>query len=681
MRDIKVRIKKNTSLVPPLIITRGSLGWLIFSLVLAISWHIPHTPIWALATVPVLLAWRYRLFQQKKPLPSRAIRVALTLAVFGGIVISYHSYLGRDPGITAVILLSTLKLFELKSQRDFMFVIILCYFLVFGIFLYDQTIQGLAFMVVAVILITAAVLRLNHGERQPVRVKFLVKSGFRFFLYAIPFMIVLFALFPRTSVPLWNLGQDSDNAGIAGFNDSVYPGQFAELAASDKTAFRVSFPDGNMPETKDLYFRGLVLWFTDGKGWFQGIMRPVGDRRMDSAGDTVIRQEITLDPHLERWLFALETPVVIPRRTRVLPGRIFQSNWPITRVIRYEVESALRPAKVEPLTEQYRRWSLQLPRDWKSPIIDLARKWRNEVSSDAEVVQAALNYFETSGFEYSLTPSIMDPAQPLEDFLFNKRKGFCEHYAAAFTLLMRAADIPARMIAGYQGGVYNSVGGYLVVLQSDAHAWAEVWLNDRWQRVDPTAVVAPERIQFGAESSRSLSNLGTLKGDARTEAAEQAMRKTFFERVARFFKDHWDNINIKWEVWIMTYDRSRQRDFLENIGLTSIGKWSLILMLLIIVPALFFLLSFLLKRRTMATDPLQKLYRSFYRKTAKKGIKPAVWEGPLDFQVRAVDAFPHKTDEIRRIIDVYIIHRYGKMPATKAALKGLTRMVRRFKLK
>lgn len=279
MRDIKVKIKKDTSLVPPLLITRGSLGWLIFSLVLAVSWHIPHIPIWALATVPILLTWRYRLFLHKKPLPSLAVRVALTLAVFGGVVASYHSYLGRDPGITAVILLSTLKLFELKSQRDFMFVIFLCYFLVFGIFLYDQTIQGLAFMVIAVILITSAVLRLNHGERQPVRVKFLVKSGFRFFLYAIPFMIVLFALFPRTSVPLWNLGQDSGKAGIAGFNDSVYPGQFAELASSDKTAFRVSFPDDNMPEIKDLYFRGLVLWFTDGKGWFQGVMRSVGDRR------------------------------------------------------------------------------------------------------------------------------------------------------------------------------------------------------------------------------------------------------------------------------------------------------------------------------------------------------------------------------------------------------------------
>lgn len=680
MQDIEIETKKDTSLVPPLIITRGSLGWLIFALALAVSWHVPHTPLWALAVVPVLLTWRYRLFLRKKPLPSRAVRVALTLAAFGGVVVSYSSYLGRDPGITAVIILSTLKLFELKSQRDFMFVIFLSYFLVFGIFLYDQTIQGLAFMVVAVILITSAVLRLNHGERQPVRVKFLVKSGFRFFLYAIPFMIVLFAFFPRTSVPLWNLGQDSGKQGIAGFNDSIYPGQFAELATSDKTAFRVSFPDENMPKIKDLYFRGLVLWFTDGKGWFQGVMRSVGDRRMDSPGDTVIRQEITLDPHLDRWLFALDTPVVIPRRTRVLPGRIFQSYWPVTRVIRYDVDSVILPGKSEPLTEQYKRWALQLPKDWKSPMIDLVRGWREAASSDADVVRAALNYFETSGFEYSLAPGTMDPDQPLEDFLFNQRKGFCEHFAAAFTLLMRAAEIPARMVAGYHGGVYNTVGGYLVVLQSDAHAWAEVWLNDRWQRVDPTAVVAPERIQFGAETSRSLSNMGDLRGDERAEAAERAMRKSFFEKVARFFKDHWDNINIKWEVWIMTYDRFRQRDFLESIGLTGIGEWSLIIMLLIIIPALFFLLSLLLKRRTLSTDPLQKLYRAFYRKTAKKGIKPALWEGPLDFQVRAVDAFPHKKAEIRGITDLYINHRYGRMPVTKEVLKTLKRLVRRFKV-
>jgi len=681
MKFIKLKIQRKASLVPPLIITRGSLGWLMASLALAVSWHIPHTPAWVLLAVPLLLTWRYRLFVLKRPLPSRAVRVALTLAAFGGVVISYSSYLGRDPGITAVIVMGSLKLFELKTQRDFMFIIFLCYFLVFGIFLYDQTIQGLTFMVAAVIVITAAVLRLNHGERQPVKIKFLVKSGFRFFLYSLPFMLVLFALFPRTSVPLWHLGEDSGKQGRMGFNDSVFPGQFAELATSDKTAFRVDFPDGNMPEIKDLYFRGLVLWYTNGKGWFQGNMRNIGGRNIAAPDDVLIKHVVTLEPHMDRWMFALEIPVIIPRRVVVLPGRIFQSHWPIGRVIQYTVDSALQPQNHETLDESFRRLSLRLPREWTSPMIDLVREWREAAASDAGVVRAALDYFRNSGFEYSLSPGTMDPNQPLEDFLFNQKKGFCEHYAAAFTLLMRAAGIPARMVAGYHGGTYNSAGGFLVVRQSDAHAWSEVWLDDKWRRVDPTSVVAPERIQFGAEMSRTIADMGALQGDERAAAAERAMRKNFLERVYRFFKDHWDNINIKWEVWIMTYDRFRQRDFLKSIGLSGIGRWSLVIVLIIIIPTLFFLASLLLKRRTLTIDPLRKQYRLFYRKTAKKGITPAAWEGPLDFRVRTVDAFPRNKAEIREISNLYIKLRYGRMPVTKKSLKQLKRLVKGFKVK
>ncbi|MCX6582327.1 MAG: DUF3488 and transglutaminase-like domain-containing protein [Candidatus Aminicenantes bacterium] len=682
MKPVKLKISKNTPVVPPLILSRGALGWLIFALLLAISWHIPHTPIWAVAAAPLMVAWRYRLFVRKQPLPPQAVRIALTLAAFGGVIASYRSYLGRDPGITAVILLSTMKLFELKSQRDFMFVIFLAYFLVFGNFLYDQTIQALAFMIAAVILITAAVLRLNHGEKEPVKVSFLVKSGFRFFLYAIPFMVVLFAFFPRSSVPLWNLPHDSSKHGQVGFNDSVFPGQVAELATSNQTAFRVVFPDDNMPAPRDLYFRGLVLWFTNGKGWSQGILSFLPDRRRTVVDDILIRQEITLEPHYERWLFALDLPVINPRGSRRLPGRVIQGYWPISEVVTYEVASTPQPKYPEPRNEVPRWWALQLPGDWNSPMRELARSWRSAATSDAEVVQAALNYFSSSGFEYTLSPGTLDPQTPLEDFLFNKRKGFCEHYAAAFTLLMRAADIPARMVVGFQGGEVNTVGGYLVVRQSDAHAWSEVWLEGKgWQRVDPTAAASPERIEFGAEMSRTLSAMGRLGEEDRSEAIRLAMRKGFFAKISRFFNDHWDNINIKWEVWIMSYDRFRQRAFLRGVGLADVGRWSYIVVLIVIIPALFFLVSLLLKRQTTAADPLIKLYRQFYAKTAKKGIRPGAWEGPQVFQLRAVDAFPHKAKEIREITDLYIDLRYGRPPLTKQSLKQFKRLVRKFRIK
>jgi hypothetical protein len=673
---------KSAAVLPQLTLSRGATGWLMFGLLLAISWHIPHTPIWVLLAVPVLLYWRYRLMIQKKPLPPRGIRLLLTLAAFVGVLVTYRSYLGRDPGMTALILLSSLKLLELKSQRDFMFVIFLCYFLVFGNFLYSQSIESLAFMVVAVVLITAAVLRLNHGEKQPVKVAFLIKSGFRFFLLSIPFMVVLFLLFPRTTVPLWNLPQDSSEPASMGFNDTVGPGQIAELAASNETAFQVSFPDDNMPAPRDLYFRGLVLWFTNGKWWYQGILRAQLGRWYRTEGDTTIQQDITLKPHFARWLFALDTPVKIPRRALIFPGRIFQAYWPISKVVRYSVVSALHPKEPESITDTHRRWALQLPSDQNSQLFDLARSWRDTASSDTEIVQKALDYFKNNGFVYTLTPGTMDSEAPLEDFLFNKRKGFCEHYAATFTLLMRAAGVPARMVLGYQGGEYNTVGSYLVVRQSDAHAWSEVWLEDKgWQRVDPTAAVSPERVEYGMEVSRTLSSMGPLEDGSRSDAIQRAMRKNFFKKLIRFFEQHWDNINNKWDLWIMTYDRYRQRDILRSLGLSGFSQWGLLGVLFIIIPTLFIAISLLLKRQALSSHPLVRYYQQFYRKTAKKGIKPALWEGPLDFQLRAVDAFPYKKKEIQQVINLYINLRYGQLPVTKESLKQLKRLVHKFNIK
>ena len=671
---------KTSALVPPLTLTKGAAGWLIFSLLLAVSWHVPHTPIWVLAAAPVLVFWRFRLLVQKKPLPPQALRLLLTMGAFVGVLVTYRSYLGRDPGVTALIILSSLKLFELKTQKDFMFIIFLCYFLVFGNFLYSQDIQSLTFMVVAVVLITAAVLRLNHGEKQPVKIVFLVKSGFRFFLLSIPFMVVLFFLFPRTTVPLWNLPQESGKQAVAGFNDQLHPGQIAELAASKKNAFRVTFPNNDMPAPRDLYFRGLVLWFTNGRGWYQGIMRAEFNRHFQEEDQTCIKQVITLEPHFERWLFGLDSPVTAPRYARILPGRVFQTNWAVTKIARYDVVSSLQSKNPETLPGLYRRWALQLPRDRQSQLVDLGRSWAAEGAADREIVQRVLDRFKNERFVYTLKPGTLDKENPLEDFFFNKRQGFCEHFAAVFAILMRAAGIPARVVLGYQGGEYNTVGEYLLVRQSDAHAWCEVWLEgEGWKRVDPTAAVSPQRVEYGMEVSSRMTAEESEGGDA--DALQRAMRRSFFKKVLRFLEQHWDNINNKWDLWIMTYDRYRQRDILEALGLSGINRWSLLVVLLIVIPTLFYALSLLLKRQATAVDPLVKYYRMFYGKTAKIGVKPAPWEGPLDFRLRAVDAFPHKAKSIQRIIDLYIGLRYGKLPVTRESLKQFKRSVKNLNLR
>ncbi len=663
-------------LTPRIPITKGALYWLIFCLLLVTAQHIPHIPVWASLAVLFMAAWRVRAVKRGNPIPTHKVKYLLTAAAVIGVLLTYRSYLGRDPGITALVLLSTLKLLELKTQRDFMFVVFLCYFLVLGNFLYTQSIPALLFMAAAVLLITAATLRLNRREEERVKASSLLKSAGKLFLLSLPFMVILFFLFPRTSGPLWNLPQDPEGRFRSGFNDSIYPGQVAQLASSTFPAFRVTFPDRNMPPHRDLYFRGIVLWFTNGRGWFQGVLASNRPSRLPESGGPVIRQVFTLEPHYRRWLFALDIPIIPPRWSRELPGRIFHTWRLVQRYLSYELVSQLDYQSNEPLEKTHRLWALQLPRNLGIRIKNLALSWRNQAATDEDIVNFAIDYFRNSSFSYTLKPGLMDRMQPFEDFLFNKRKGFCEHFAGAFALLMRAAGVPARVVTGYQGGVYNSVGKYLLVRQSEAHAWCEVWLEGKgWHRVDPTAVVAPERIEYGLEVSRSVSSMDTIDESDRSDAVRRALRKNFFKRLLETFEQYWDTINNKWNLWIMSYDIYRQRSFLKELGIRNRSWLILIVIIVVVITVLLFLISYLLRRKTALSYPLLELYRKFCSRLARAGVTRFTWEGPLDFAKRAVAEFPGSEKEIGQVTRLFVELRYGKSPVDEQSLKQLKKYI------
>jgi len=554
-----------------------------------------------------------------------------------------------------------------------MFIVFMCYFLIFGNFLYDQSLQDLAFMVVAFIFVTAAVLRLNHPQDQPAKPSSLLRFSFKLFLFALPFTVTLFLLFPRAYGPLWNLPRDSRLAK-SGFKNSFRIGQVAELAQSKDPAFKVEFPDNNMPAQKNLYFRGLILWFTNGAVWYQGYVPARVNRSRRTAAEGIL-QRITLHPHNKRWLFVLDRPVLAPRWCRRLPGGIYQSLWNIEAPYRYNVISRV-DAVYNFLPRVERQWALQLPRQRSRRIMALAREWRDRASTDADIIQQAEDFFEKSSFVYSLTPGSLDPEDPLDDFLFNTRKGFCEHYAAAFTYLMRAAGVPARVVAGYQGGEYNPVGNYLEVRQSEAHAWSEVWLEGSgWLRVDPTSWVSPERIEYGMELSQQLTR--GLTDEDRSEAIRKALRGNFFKRALRFLKNHWDNIRYKWDVWIISYDIFRQRNLLSSLGLGRMDRMGMFLAVLIAIPILFFIFSILLKRRTLSSDPLLRLYHLFCLKLGKAGLQRMRWEGPVHFELRAVEKFPGKVEVIHQITYLFVHLRYGRLEQTKLRLKELRAYIRK----
>jgi len=674
--------KKLKPTSPNLPIPAGALTWLMVCLFITIiwhTWHIPELPVWVFLVVIPMSIFSYRRIIKEKPLPAPALRIGLTLASVAGIVLTFGYPLGRDPGIASLILLSSLKLMELKSRRDFMFIVFMCYFLIFGNFLYDQSLPDLTFMIADFILITIAVLRLNHPIKERVKSSYLLKFSLRLFFFALPFTVMLFLLFPRVYGAFWNFPREK-RIYESGFRDSLQPGDVAELALSKTTAFKVEFPDNNMPKQRNLYFRGLVLWFTNGKTWYQGRIPSTIKRNSDYRKKGIL-QYITLQPHNEQWLFALDRPVGVQRWVKTLPGNIYQSIWKLETPYRYGVISRF-DGGLQFLPKVHREWAMQLPTDINPKIIKLGQKWRTNSASDNDVIKQAQDYFQSQGFAYSLSPGQMNPNDPLGDFLFNRRQGFCEHYAAVFTILMRAAGIPSRVVVGYQGGEYNPIGKYLEVRQSDAHAWSEVWLEEKalkgttgWERIDPTAWVSPDRIEYGLEMSLTLSK--QLNDSDRDQAIQDALKGNFFKRIWKFIKNNWENVKYKWDTWIITYDIWRQRDFLRDLGFGRVSRWSLLVIAIIFLFIFLFILSLFMRRKTQSKDPLLKHYQEFCRKLERAGLQRMRWEGPVHFKQRATKKFPQKAGIIQQITNLFVQLRYGKLEISKTRIKELKNHVRK----
>lgn len=657
-------------------IPKNAINWLVLSMTIAIGWHIQNTRWWAVAAAIIIIGLTYRLLIKDLPLPSVNIRVLLTIAAVGGILLSYKAYMGRDPGVTALILLSTLKLMELKTRRDFMISVFLCYFIVFSNFLYEQSMIDLVFTIIATVFITAALFRLNYTTPKTDKIKrgFYFRFSLRLILYGLPFTALLFLLFPRTGGPFLNLAGESLGIHQSGFNDNMQPGEIADMAISRAPAFQVEFPNNNMPSQSNLYFRGAVMWFTDGKRWYQGIMPGVYQRTRSLEGEGIITN-ITLYPHNERWLFTLDYPVAFQGRPRLLPGGIYQTTWTVKTHLRYSVLSRGEPYHSIQITDRIREWGLQIPDEHGKQIISLGRQWAFNTTNVRDIVRKAQLFFKQNGFVYTLHPGNMDSDEPYDDFMFNKRKGFCEHYAGAFTLAMRGAGIPSRVVLGYQGGQFNTVGNYLMVTQAEAHAWSEVWEEGTgWVRVDPTGWVSPERIQYGLDVSEALAN-SNLTGTDRENAIKDALSQNFLTKIWKFIKLHWDNINYKWDVWIISYDNFRQVDFFRGLGFDHINRGWLFLAVIIFIPLFFYAAYLLVKRQVQTPDPVLSQYYKFCLKMEKAGVKRFIWEGPVQFEERAIERFPEKREIISQITQLFIYLRYRQVTITSHHLSRLKRLI------
>src|SRR5712664_3023047 len=633
---------------------------LVAAATLTVAPHALWLPWWVDATAAVLLVWRAALALRSRALPARWLLLLLTLASATGVFFSYRTIMGRDPGVTLLVLLLFLKLMETRERRDVFVVAFLVYFVALSNFFYSQSIPTAALMLLTVFITTATLVGFSAPQR-PVMDD--AKTAGRMLLQAGPVMLLLFFLFPRVQGPLWGMPQDA-YSGVTGLSETMSPGSISSLSLSDAIAFIVNLLIRRPPRAR-LYWRGPVLSDFDGLTWRVGLPQLRRSMSVESAGSPV-DYEVTLQPHNHNWMFALEMPARIPPTARLTSEYLVISLTPIRSRIRYEMSSfpqfqAASGGGPEDLAN-----ALRLPRGVNPRALALASEWRESLADPGAIVRRAIEFFRGGRFEYTLQPPALG-RNSVDEFLFDTRQGFCEHFASSFVFMMRAAGVPARVVTGYQGGDTNPVDGYMVVRQADAHAWAEVWLaGNGWTRVDPTAVAVPIRVELGITA--------TAPGGA---SLPLLMRTNL--NWLKSLRNNWEALTNQWNQWVLGYNPDRQREMLSWLGVQQPSWQTMTVMLFWSVAGVLLLTALWLLRGIRREDAVQRAWSRFCDKLAREGLARARAEGPLDYARRIALALPACENAVRAIAALYVDQRYGPRPDARSIAR-LKHLVREFGL-
>lgn len=633
--------------------------WLLVTAMVTVAPHFEHQPLWLSLFSALVFAWAAWLWWSDQRLPGRWLLMLIVVAGCAGVWIEFRTLFGRDSGVALLVMLMALKLLELKSRRDAVVVVTLAYFLLLTHYFYSQAIATGLWLLFALWAVTATLIRIHGGAAATLRGSLrhaAVLAG-----QALPFMLVLYLLFPRVAGPLWGLPQDA-HAGRTGLSETMAPGNIANLARSGEIAFRVLF-DGAPPPRDKLYWRGPVLEDFDGRTW-----RPhagITPRPHLEASSPAIAYETTLEGHNQRWLLALDAPSSLPPDT-ILGGTLTaNARQPVSIRQRFRLAATLDYRFNVEESQSVLNRSLLLPPGRNPRSLALARRWQGEQGAPEAIIGKALALF-SGQFTYTLQPPLLGE-DSIDEFLFTTQRGFCEHFAAAFVVLMRGAGIPARVVTGYQGGERNPVDGYFVIRQSDAHAWAEVWLAGRgWVRIDPTAAVSPLRVENGIA--------GALPAGEPLPALLQV--RTDWLRTLRH---RWEAINNAWNQQVLGFDRERQRRLLESFGIPD-ADWRSLTVALAVAGSLLLvaIMGWALYHRPRH-DPARRLWHAALRHLARRQVHCPPWETPLALLARLREEQPALAAPLARVVDAYLQARYGPPGDDLATLRDAVARLRRWR--
>lgn len=637
---------------------------LIAAISMVLGPHATHLPLWVTLLCATTLAWRALITFRGTRMPPSYVLLPLALGAMGGVYITFKTLLGREAGVAMAVMLLAFKMLEMHAKRDLFVVIFLSFFLLMTNFFYSQSIGIGVMMVLAIIALLTAQTTFQYTGSVPSLGRRLL-LGAKIVGLAAPLALLIFFLFPRIQGPLWGMPGDA-TSGRTGLSSSMAPGNISNLAQSTDIAFRARF-QGPVPRQEQLYWRGVVLDEFDGRTWSRserGLISVSGAPRKLQGMPS--NYQVTLEPHNEYWLLTLDLVGSVGNIEQLnleLTEKLeLRSRARVTQRMRYDVRSHMdyRFDGGEKLIDSWRYRIL--PRGF-NPLATQAGLDLQSEPDPAKRVSMVLEKFRKEPFSYTLQPPQLG-RDSVDEFLYGTKAGFCEHYASAFVFLMRAAGVPARVVTGYQGGELNPIDNFMVIRQSDAHAWAEVWLGERgWVKVDPTAAVAPERVQRNL--ARALPPEPTFTNLINIQLSENSLLAKLRFRLSA--------INNGWNQWVLNYDAERRSNFLAGVS-EAFGNWRTLLGIalaccLIVVVRVLHLRS--------EKDPVDTLYSALCQQIGRLGTVRAADEGPNAYaqRIAAMALAPEKKEAVLRFLQLYSAHKYSAQASDSTLAATLKRLL------
>ena len=628
--------------------------WVIATLSFAMAPQLVRMPVPVVIMTLLPLMWRIGAeIRGWKPLPV-LVRHGATAVALLTLYFSHGSIAGRRAAVSLLTVMLALKLIECYRIRDARLIVSFSLFLCATQFMFNQGIfmPFYGALTVIIALVTLTQLHRNEAffasdETPPVSASLFSELGFSFrlLMLAIPVGLSLFLFFPRWATPLWGIPESTLDSK-SGLSDSMSPGSIQNLFMDDSPAFRITF-EGGIPRPSELYWRGPVFWNFNGKTWRGSMFRKtLGADSQPDESQAQWKYTVQLEPNERHWLFSLDYPATTPRDSRITIDFQILRRQPVTQLLQYSIGSDPTFVDSPELAANLKSSALDLPNGSNPRARELIEGWKREGLDGQAMVRRALTHFNQEEFHYSLESPLLG-RHSVDEFLFDTRMGYCEHYASAFTVMMRMAGIPSRIVTGYQGGWYNEAGDYLLVRQSDAHAWSEVWFPDLgWTRVDPTAAVSPSRIASGS--------LGALS----------APRHLLDYAWLRSFRNGADIVQQRWNDWVIKFSADSQARMFSSFGLERLSP-SMLVTILFAVIGLFslFLLPFILRvTGPDKKDPLRAVWLKFLKRLKAAGFEALPSSGPIELAYSAAHQLPRDSQSIHHVADLYSRSRYSATP-------------------